>query len=174
MRSALLAMTLPLVLLAGCKMKVGDDGGKDDASVSIGSDGNVAASAAQGGVSVSVPGFEAKVNIPNVELGGADMDIDGMKLYPGTKLSGINVTDRDGPNNGVVDMRFTSPGSPDKIAAYYAQAARAEGFTDIKVGNEAGTATMTGLKSDGDLVTISATPAAGGSAGRILIKDRSE
>lgn len=182
MRKIVPAVILPIMLLAGCEMKIdtdkagnaqAEDGG---ATVQIGADGNVAVSAADGadGLGVSVPGFAAKVKIPGLELGGENMEIDGMKLYPGTKLSRIDVTDRKGPANGVVDMRFTSPASPDKVAAYYAAAAREQDYTAIKVGNATGTATLSARNPEGDALTITAAPAPGGSEGRILIRDKSE
>lgn len=176
MRKAVLGWAvMPLLLLGACEMKVGKDdaGAKDAASVKIDAGGNVAIAANDGadGVSVSLPGIEGKVKIPGMELGGDNMDIDGMKLYPGTKLSGINITDQKGFGNGVVEMRFTSPATPDKVAAYYAAAAPGEDFRDIKVTAAKGSSTVTAVKGDGDRLTITIDPAAGGSAGTILIRD---
>jgi hypothetical protein len=170
--------TAPLALLAACSLKVGkNQSDANMASVKVAEDGNVAITANDGstGVSVSVPGFDARVKVPGMHIGGEHMDIDGMKLYPGTKLDGINVTDQKGPGNGQVDMRFTSPGTPDKIAAYYAAAARNEDFSNINVSSQGGRATLTARKKDGDDLTISMEPATGGSTtGRILIKDAKE
>jgi hypothetical protein len=176
MRKAMLGWAvMPLLLLGACEMKVGKDekDAKDGASVKIDAGGNVAIAANDGadGVSVSVPGFEGKVKIPGMELGGEHMDIDGMKLYPATKLSGINVTDQNGAGTGVVEMRFTSPAAPDKVAAYYADAAPGADFTDVKVTGAKGSSTVTAIKGDGDRLTITIDPAAGGSAGTILIRD---
>ena len=88
MRKAMMVMMLPLALLAACEMKIGkDDGAKDGgatdgATLKVGEDGNVAIAATDGadGVSVSLPGFDAKMDIPGIELGGDNMDIDGMTL----------------------------------------------------------------------------------------------
>ena len=175
MRKAMLGLAVPLVLLAACSVKVGkDDADANTASVKVDEDGNVAITAndGAGGVALSVPGFEGKMKIPGMKLGGGNMDIDGMKLYPGSELSAINVTDREGPNNGVVDMRFTAPATPDKVAAYYAAAARDKDFSDIKVTNDGGKAVFSAKKADGDDLTISMDPGTGGSStGRILIKD---
>jgi len=174
MRKAVLGMAMPLLLLTACELKVDTDkDGNEGASVEIGENGNVAISAKEGGegLSLSVPGFEGKVKIPGMELGGENMDIDGMKLYPGTKLSGINVTDQSGKGNGKVEMRFASPASPDKVAAYYAAAARDAGFSDIAVKKGPDGATLTATKGDRDRIAITATPAPAGSTGRILIHD---
>jgi len=174
MRNAILGWTLPLMLLAACEFKVGGDkADKDAASLKVAADGNVAISADDGGkgFSLSVPGFEGKVDIPGIDLGGGDMDIDGMKLYPGSKLNGINVTDREGPGNGMVDMRFTSPAAPGTVAAYYAKAARDNDFTAIKLTSSGAGATVNANNPDGDPITISLAPDKAGTAGRILIRD---
>jgi hypothetical protein len=111
------------------------------------------------------------VNIPGLDLGGDHMDIDGMKLFPGTKLGAINVTDRGGPNNGAVDMRFTSPAAPDKVAAYYQAAAGENGFTNVKLAASGPKSVLTANKSDGDKLTITMEPGEGGTAGLIQLRD---
>ena len=177
MRQRLLLPTMTLlivpVLLAGCEMKIGKDDAKDGnrASVSVGEDGNVQISAADGakGVSIDVPGFSAKVNVPGLELGGDNMDIDGMKLYPGTKLSTVNVNG--GDESGVVDMKFASPGSPAAIADYYVNAAKENDFTDVASRKDGANMVVTAKKPDGDLVTIALAPAGTGSNGQIKITD---
>ncbi len=174
MRRNMLGWMVPLVLLAGCEMKVGEkDGGNEMASLSVGEDGNVAITASDGadGVAVSLPGFEGKMKIPGLQLGGDNMDIDGMKLYPGSEVKGINVTDQKGAGNSLVEMRFVSPATPDKVAAHHAEAARSENFSNINVTSKDGVATFTAKKSDGDDVTITMNPAPGGTtAGQILIR----
>ncbi|KKC26131.1 hypothetical protein [Sphingomonas sp. SRS2] len=176
MRATLIGLAIPLVLLAGCELEVGKDKeAQDAASVKTGEDGNVAITAEENGdgVSISVPGFAAKIDVPGIELGGEHMDIDGIKLYPGSTLHGINVADRKGPGNDVVDMRFTSPGAPDKVAAYYAAAARDNDFTAINVASAGGTATLTAKNPDGNPMTITMAPDKAGTKGRILIRANS-
>ncbi len=71
MRKAVLGLVVPLVLLAACEMKVGkgEDDRNDMASLGIGEDDNVSITANDGpeGVSVSVPGFDARVKVPGME-----------------------------------------------------------------------------------------------------------
>jgi len=177
MREAMLGLVVPLVLLAACEMKAGDGeaGGNDTAAISIGEDGNVAITANEGAesVSVSVPGFDGKVKIPGLRLGGDTIEIAGMKLFPGSEVKGINVTDQKGAGNSRVEMRFISPGTPEKVAAYYAEAARGADFSDIDVSNRDGVAMFTAKKSDGDDIMIAMTPAAGGTAaGQIVIRGK--
>ena len=175
MRKAILGLVVPLALLAGCEMKVVTDetNASDTASLKVGEDGNVSITANDGakGVSVSVPGFEGKMKIPGLDLGGDHIDIDGMKLYPGSQVKGINVTDRKGPGHSLVEIGYTSPAGPETVSAYYADAARERDFTDIKLATKDGVETFTARKPDGDEVTITMTPAAGKTtAGRITIR----
>jgi len=174
MRSNMLWLAVPMLLLGACEMKIGkdDDKAAKGAAVSVGEDGNVqVVAAADGakGVSIDVPGFSAKVNIPGLEMGSDNMDIDGMKLYPGTRLAAVNVNGTD--DRGVVDMKFTSPGSPAAIAEYYVGAARENDFTDVASRKDGDKMLVTATKSDGDVVTIALAPAGAGSAGQIRITD---
>jgi hypothetical protein len=163
MRAKMIPLLMVPLLLSACEVKVGKND-KDKA------DGNVSVAANdEHGVSISAPGFNAKVDIPGIEIGGDDMDIDGMKLFPGSKVGNVNVVGKDGPGDRVT-MGFTAPGAPAAVASYYANAARENGFTDVKV---AGT-TVSAVKDDGDAVTIAIVPAPGGSSGDIRIVDNKE
>lgn len=173
MRTAAIGLAMAALALAGCELKVGKEKKDDDsASISIGAQDDVSLSRANGseGVSIDVPGFGAKINVPGMEIGDTDMEISGMTLYPGTRFTAIAVSDKTGKDNGLVDMRFTSPGMPDQIVAHYAAAARGKGFSDIKTTHAGGKATFSAKEPDGDRVTIEADPAKSGSAGRILLR----
>lgn len=180
MRKVMMMLAAPMFLLAGCELKIGKDDkakdGAEEASVSISADGNVAVSANDGadGIALNVPGFEGRVKIPGMKLGGDDMDINGMKPFPGSTFSSINVTDPKGPANGRVAMRFTAPAAPGKVAEHFAAQARDNGFTGIAVANRAGTMTLTAKNDTGDPVTITLAPGPDGTAGTIRIEDSGE
>ena len=169
MRKAMAGLAVPMLLLAACELKVGKDG---QGSAKPDADRDVAIAQPDGtqGVSIAIPGLDGRMKVPGISLSGDDMDIDGIKLYPGTKLNGLNVTAREGASDGVVEMRFTSPAAPDLLAAYYARAVRASGFSGASVAGSGGKVTLTATKPGGDAVTIETAPAAGGTAGRILVK----
>lgn len=172
MRARYCVVALPLVL-AACQVKVGKDMSDDNvSSVTVDGTGNVAVSTSEGaqGVSVSVPGFQAKVNIPGLDFGSDHMDIDGMKLYPGTKVTNVNVQGKEGAGGGVT-MAITSPGTPAQLAQYYADAAKQHDFTDVSVTNDNNKSTLMATKPDGDKMTITLAPAAGGSSGQIMVVD---
>lgn len=172
MRKTILLMTLPL-MLAACDIKIGKDDDGNSTAVAVGADGNVSITSPgdSQGVSVSVPGFNAKVNIPGLDLGSDDMDIDGVKLYPGTKLQAVNVDGHEGAGGGVT-MRFTSEAAPAVLAQYYADSAREQKFTDVSVDNSNSKAVLTATKPDGDRMTIDMAPGTkGGTAGQISVID---
>ncbi len=172
MRKTILILTLPL-WLGACEMKVGKDEAANSTAVSVNADGNVSITSPgdSQGIAVSVPGFNAKVNIPGLDLGSDNMDIDGVKLYPGTKLQAVNVNGFDGAG-GDVKMNFTSDAAPAVLAKYYADAAREHGFTDVAVNTTDAKSALTAIKPDGDRMTIALSPGAkGGTAGQISVID---
>lgn len=181
MRKMIVMAALPMLLLAGCEVKVGDDAkgasnasAGDAASMSIDAGGNVAMAAGEGesALSLSIPGMDAKIKIPGIELGGENMDIDGMKLYPGSKVTGINVTDKD-KGNGRVEIRFMSPAAPDVVSRYYADAAGQADFTGVKLANNGAISTITAVNGEGDPMTITLQPGGKGTQGAIVMTDRS-
>jgi hypothetical protein len=170
MLARLIPVALPL-LLGACDMKVGKDESRDNISTVLADgEGNVVVAAAEEpqGMSVSVPGFQAKVNIPGLELDSEHLDIDGLKLYPGTRVTTVNVNSKEGAG---VMMHFTSPGTPAQLAQYYADSARQHNFTDVSVRSDTVRSTLAATKPDGDRLTIALAPAANGSSGQITVID---
>jgi hypothetical protein len=69
-------------------------------------------------------------------------------------------------------MHYTSTATPAALAQYYADAAKAQDFTDVKVAPANGGSTLTAVKPGGDKLTISMNPdAKGGTAGQIMVVD---
>ncbi|MFZ5703767.1 MAG: hypothetical protein ACOY5R_00705 [Pseudomonadota bacterium] len=181
MQKSIIVAALPLLLLAACEVKVNDDAkgdanasAGDSAAISFDAGGNVAMASAEEptSLSVSIPGIDAKIKVPGIELGGEDMNIDGMKLYPGSKMTGVNVTDKDG-GNGRVEIRFVSPAAPDVVARYYADAAGQADFTGVKLAKNGAASTVTAVNGEGDPMTITLQPASKGTQGVILMTDKS-
>ena len=123
----ILALCCPVVLLVGCDVHSNADTKGSDAV-------HIAVDAKDGGsshVSVNVPGFDAKVSVPNFMTNGGHMDIDGMKLAPDTKIASVDVLgDGDkSKDGGSVHLAFTNPKPPADLIAYYRQAAGDAGYT---------------------------------------------
>ena len=108
------------------------------------------------GLKIDSDKFKADLEIPGISFGGDHMDMDGMKLYPGSTVKGVRVhaVDRPGTKKGEVTMDFTSPAAPLKVAEHMAEQARKAGFT--LTSNTA--ARVSGTKTDdGDVNTFDIT-----------------
>ena len=166
-----LVLIAPVLLLAGCGQSGSDS--KDGTAITVdakgegGDDVAINADGKTGDVSVKVPGFEGKMQLPNININAEDFDIDGVKLYPGSKINGmhVNADSAKGNETGLVSFNFTSPAEPATVAAYLRKAFAEKGTT------LAGTDTaMSGTKADGDAFAISLAAAPSGqTSGKISI-----
>ncbi len=174
---ALLAATV--LALAGCSVKThGDNGG--DASITIGngaSSGDPAVANGQQGVSIDVPGFSAKVNVPDLDIGG-DTKIEDMPLFPGTKVNGVNITAHDsdgsgGESKGDVTMAFSAPGNPTDVVNWYRTQAGKNGWDALP---PSGDNQFEATKREGDHspthFALQVASATGGSSGRFIVTGR--
>jgi hypothetical protein len=154
-----LALCLAPFALAACDVRSTDSTG-DNVHVSLGTK--------EGGgdhVSVNIPGFNASLNLPGLNI-GKNMDIDGIKLAPGTKVANMDVQgDDDKDGDGTVKIAFTSADGTDKQLDYYRKALTDAGF---RIDSDSGAA---GLKASKDKKQFALTlgPDAGGSKGMITI-----
>ncbi|OYY89302.1 MAG: hypothetical protein B7Y45_12470 [Sphingomonas sp. 28-66-16] len=119
-----LALALPLALLAlplaGCGE--GHDGegttitlnaGDKDGNFTAGVDGNT------GQVAIDAPGFTGKLTLPRFMLSGTDVDLNGAKLYPGSKVTSMNIN-AGGDDKSSVRIVFDSPAAPEKVRDWFA------------------------------------------------------
>ncbi len=131
----------PAILLAGCSVHSPDNGQDNTASITIGKgseDGS-----GNHSMSITAPGFSAKMDLPNLDLGTGSMQIEDMKIFPGTKIQGVNITGDTGKSDdtdgkGQVEMGFTAPGGVDQVMAWYRDQAQKTGWTIVTptVGNQ--------------------------------------
>jgi len=151
------AFLLLLPLLAGCNVHSKNPAAGDD-NVSIHADES-------GNIAFNLPIAEGKLKVPTNFMHEGDVDIDGVKLMPGSSLTGFNLDSHNDVSN--VDMSFTSTASPDEVRAYYVDQFKKQGV-------EAGIAgdAVTGKSKDGSPFTIQVSPAANGSTGKIVIQDK--
>ena len=149
-RSAILVI---LPLLAGCNVH---SDGDDNVSIHADQSGNIA---------FNLPIAEGKLKIPGNFMHEGDVDIDGVKLMPGSSLTGFNLDSHNDVSN--VDMSFTSTASPDEVRSYYVDQFKKQGVEAAIAGDA-----VTGKSKDGSPFTIQVAPAANGSTGKIVIQDK--
>lgn len=155
-RSAFLFL---LPLLAGCNIHSKNPANSGD---------DVTIHADEGGhIAFNLPIAEGQVKIPSGFLHEGDIDIDGVKLMPGSKVTGFNLDSHSGVSN--VDMSFTAPVSPDEVRSYYVDQFKRQGVEAALAGDA-----VTGTSKDGSPFTIQVSQTGSGSVGKIVIQDRDE
>lgn len=80
------------------------------------------------------------LSLPSLKLDNPDVDIDGVKLFPGAKVTGVDISGQDGGSEGGLIVRFNADAAPDKIRDYYLKAFKAKGMAAMATrGGIAGT-----------------------------------
>lgn len=82
-------------------------------------------------LSLDLPGIKGNIDLPKAKVNGADFDLNGVKLYPGSKIGKLNLGFSGagkGDGNAVVDVTFESPATPDKVRDYFKERLPKAGF----------------------------------------------
>ena len=163
-----------LALLAACEAKIDKEGDTDSPESKA---GETAASPAEGKakegeLSIKAPGFDMKIDIPGgvTSRAGSDSDM----LYPGSTFNGMHIEgSKTGKGESGVELRFTTPDAPEKVADWYRNPARADHFSVESARREGGGIVIAGKeKQDGDPFTLRLSPAArGGTEARLTLSD---
>jgi hypothetical protein len=167
MRKTLLC-TLPLLALAACHVDVNDadaNGSDGNVHIAMGDDAGGNSSAGTNKISINVPGFNANVSLPEINLGG-HLDMEGIKVAPDTRVTGFDAfaNDKDGDKKGSAKIAFTNPRAPGALVDYYKGAVADAGFGDIVAGAD----TLTAKKGDKSF-TLAASADGSGSKGTITM-----
>ena len=146
--SVRLAFLLPIALLAACDRK------GDGAAVEIRSDNGSTHISAEPGkdsrLKIDTPGVKADIDVPFLGSITDKMDIDGVRLYPNSKIAGVNINANDRQDDqGRFSLRFAAPAGRDKVAAWFQQQFDANDFKMTLQGNR-----FTGTNDDGHPVTL--------------------
>ena len=156
MKCSVLWIVLPL--LAGCNVHSKNPANGDE---------NVSVHADEGGhISFNLPIGEGQLKIPTSMMHNGNFDIDGVKLPPGSSVTGFNLDAHD--KGATVDMSFTAPTSPDQVRSYFLDQFKKQGVEADLAGDS-----VTGKSKDGSPFTIKVSPGASGSQGKIVIQDKS-
>jgi hypothetical protein len=154
-RSVLL---MALALLGGCNVHSKNPANSGDENVTINADEN-------GSVAFNLPFVKGQVKVPSGFMHNGNFDIDGVKLMPGSSVTGFNVFAAD--KGSTVNMTFTAPAPPGDVRSYFAEQFRKQGVEATLAGDS-----VSGKSKDGDPFTIQVGPAASGSQGEFVIQSK--
>ena len=137
-------LALPL-MLAAC----GPDGNTNisvhdaDGDVNISTDDN-------GHASIKLPGIDASIKLPKMDITGSNFEVDGVRLYPGSTVKDVNVDASSGDEkDGRVAIRFEAPASLDKVQAWFRDAMAKHHFKVSPQGNG-----FAGTTDEGQPITL--------------------
>jgi hypothetical protein len=131
LRPLLIGLALVALPLAGCDDKDGTsitfNATDDNGTMALADNGQT------GQVAVNLPGFSGKLKLPKLHLDGNDIELNGVHLYPGSKVTGMNIdADHD---DGVVHIAFDSPADPATVRNWFQNKLTGVGFTLHAEGN---------------------------------------
>lgn len=155
MRSSALFLLVPL--LAGCDIHSKNPADKDE---------NFSIHAEEAGqIAFNLPIAEGKLKVPAGMMHNGDFDIDGVKLMPGSSMSGFNLDSRG--DTTTVEMSFRAPASPDEVRSYYVDQFKKQGVEAALAGDA-----VIGKSKDASPFVIRVSPAPNGSQGTIEVQDK--
>jgi hypothetical protein len=162
----------PMMLLAACgseEKKAATD--STEIAINPGDEGSkiqIKSGADGGKLKIDAGGVNIGLDIPNVgDLDiGQDFEIDGVGLYPGSKITSMDIDARD--KNGAHDARvkfgFTAPAAPKVAADWMAGEFAEKGVKVTRTGDA-----LAGTAKDGDDFTIRFSPDGKAAKGEVLI-----
>ncbi|MBB5704961.1 hypothetical protein [Sphingopyxis panaciterrulae] len=164
----------PMLLLAACEQKDENDrsAGTD---ISINADGEggggVQIHTGKDGGKLRIGGKDgAAINIDlpdfvDLDIQG-DFDIDGVRLYPGSTITKVDVdaNDAGGADKATVNLGFTTPAAPARAADWMTAEFAKKGIKVARDGD-----TLSGTDKDGDDFTIAFNPDGATSKGQVKI-----
>ena len=164
------------LLLGACEARIGkgeSEAGNETEAAEAGAAGKSEA----GKLSIEAPGFDMKINIPEGLAEQANMESDSELIYPGSTLGGMHIeagASAAGQKKGAVELRFESGDPLEKVAGWYRDPARSNGFAIASASREGPALLIKGTqKSDGDAFDLRLSPrSGGGTEGRLTLSER--
>ena len=161
----------PMMLLAACGSEEKKTGEGAEVSINAGDEhGGVQIKTGKDGGNIKIGGEGASIDIdiPDfVDLDiESDFDIDGVKLYPGSKVTTVDVdaNDKNGADKAVVKLGFTAPAAPTKAADWMAGEFAKKGVKVTRTGD-----TLAGKDENGADFTIKFGPDGTNAKGVVVI-----
>jgi hypothetical protein len=140
---SLCLIALPALLLAGCDETTNTMESSNVVAITADSD--------NGQVSIQTPVFEGKMKLPGELITNSSFDLDGVKLYPGSNVTGVNIGAGDGKSS-TVTVKFSSPASSQVVRDYFVKA-----FADKKMTVTQTTGGLSGSDADNSPFSITLT-----------------
>lgn len=160
----------PMMLLAACGSEEKKSEGTEVSINAEGDGGGIKIQAGKDGGKIRIGGDGAAINIDvpdfvDLDVAG-DFDIDGVKLYPGSQVTkvDVNASDKGGADKATVKLGFTSPAAPTKAADWMAGEFAKKGVKVTRTGD-----TLAGKDTDGADFTIKFAPDGATAKGEVLI-----
>lgn len=155
MKSPVLLMVLPL--LGGCSLHSKVPANRDE-NVSVSADDS-------GHIGFNLPIGQGQLKVPTSMMHNANFDIDGVKLPPGSSVTGFSLDAHE--KAATLDMSFTTGMSVEQVRSYFLDQFQSRGV-EAELAGEA----VTGKSKDGSPFTIEVVPATNGSRGKIVVHDK--
>jgi hypothetical protein len=108
----------------GTSIKINAKSDEHGSTTTVSTDGN-------GQAAIKVPGFEGSIKLPQVHVNAENFDLNGVKLYPNSRVSELNVdaeTRDDGKGKGNVHVAFESPAALAMVQGWFRDKMTARGF----------------------------------------------
>jgi hypothetical protein len=166
--SRLLFPVASALALAACDARFGNEAGPAG-------NGSAENKAEEGQISISAPGVQMKINVPEGIRREMHMNDDSGLIYPGATMSGMHVEGgrEHDQRDGEVELRFASDDPPDRVARWYQDPGRGGQFAIATASRDGPAYVFAGTRKDGNgRFRIRLTPRAGtGTDGRVLLSD---
>ena len=131
-----LVILLPAVLiLTAC-------GQSDGANLTITGE-NGSAGVVNGIATVDLPGMRGRLTLPKLQFDDENLDLDGVKLFPGSTVSNVAVNANAGADK--VRIAFESPATLDRVRAHFRKQLDQAGFEVSDDGHN-----LSGKSADGE------------------------
>lgn len=154
--------------LTACEARLGND-------AQPAGNGTAENKAEEGQLSISAPGIQMKINIPEGLRSETHIHDDSGLIYPGSTMRGLHVEGgrEKGRSNDEVELRFASADAAEAVARWYRDPARASHFTIAAETREGPAYVFAGARKNGNgafRIHLAPRPA-GGTDGRVLLSD---
>ncbi len=108
-----------------------------------------------GKFSIKADGFSMDIDLPSITLDADDLDLNNVKLYPGSQITNFKIEDVEGAGGKVI-LDFVAPVDEQGLSDWFADQMTAEEYEFEKDGMN-----LSGTSSDGDPFSLTLTGRSG-------------